>query len=35
MSGKHENMFGPRYRAMIECTKTAKTCEEYRKCEEP
>ena|SRR5687767_14803445 len=35
MSGEHEQMFGARYRAMIECTRTAKTCEEYEKCIAP
>jgi hypothetical protein len=34
MSGKYEDMFGARYRAMIECTKTATTCEALEKCNE-
>jgi hypothetical protein len=35
MSGKYEEMFGARYRAMIECSKTATTCEALEKCNEP
>ena len=35
MSGKYEEMFGARYRAMIECTKTATTCDALEKCNEP
>lgn len=35
MSGQNEQMFGPRYRAMIECTKTATTCEALEKCTDP
>jgi len=34
MSGKHEQMFGASYRAMIECTRTAKDCAAYRVCEQ-
>lgn len=32
MSGKHEQMFGAKYKAMIECTRTATACPEYDKC---
>jgi len=35
MSGKHEEIFGARYKAMIECTRTATTCEQYRQCQAP
>lgn len=35
MSGKNEQMFGPHYRAMIECTKTASTCDALEKCNDP
>jgi len=34
MSGKHEQLFGAKYRAMIECTRTAKDCAAYRACED-
>jgi hypothetical protein len=32
MSGQNEQMFGARYRAMIECTKTATTCDALENC---
>ena len=32
MSGKHEQLFGARYRAMVECTRSATTCAEYNSC---
>jgi hypothetical protein len=32
MSGKHDDIFGPRYRRMIECTRTAETCDALRAC---
>jgi hypothetical protein len=35
MSGKHEQMFGARYKAMIECTRTATTCAAYEACQAP
>lgn len=35
MSGKHEQMFGERYKAMIECTRTATTCAQYNACQGP
>ena len=35
MSGKYEQMFGARYRAMIECTKSVTTCDALEKCNEP
>ncbi len=35
MSGKHEKMFGARYKAMIECTRAANTCEQYSTCQAP
>ena len=35
MSGKHEQMFGERYKAMIECTRTATTCAAYEACQAP
>ena len=35
MSGEHEQIFGAKYKAMIECTKSAKTCEDYEKCTAP
>ncbi|MFN0249647.1 MAG: hypothetical protein ACKV2T_22375 [Kofleriaceae bacterium] len=35
MSGKHEQVFGARYKQMIECTRTAETCDALRKCEDP
>ena len=34
MSGKYEQMFGARYRAMIECTKSVTTCDALEKCNE-
>src|SRR5262245_27828354 len=35
MSGKHEQVFGAGYKQMIECTRTAETCEALRKCQDP
>lgn len=35
MSGKHEQMFGAKYKAMIECTRTATTCAAYEACQAP
>ncbi len=35
MSGKHEQIFGAKYKTMIECTRTAETCEAFEKCKEP
>ena len=34
MSGKHEQVFGAGYRQMIECTRTAETCEAFHKCQD-
>lgn len=34
MSGKHEGMFGAGYKAMIECTRTAKDCAAFRACQD-
>ena len=34
MSGKHEQIFGARYKQMIECTRTAKDCAAFRKCQD-
>jgi hypothetical protein len=34
LSGQHEDMFGPKYRAMIECSKTATTCDALEKCDQ-
>ncbi len=34
MSGKHEDIFGPRYRSMIECTRKAKDCAAFKACED-
>jgi hypothetical protein len=33
MSGKHEQTFGARYRQMIECTRTAETCDALATCQ--
>ncbi|MBA3455685.1 MAG: hypothetical protein H0T42_21500 [Deltaproteobacteria bacterium] len=35
MSGKHEQIFGAGYKAMIECTRTATTCDAYNACQAP
>jgi hypothetical protein len=34
MSGKHEQVFGERYRRMIECTRTAKDCAAFGRCKD-
>ncbi len=33
MSGRHEEIFGERYKKMIECTRNADGCEAYRGCQ--
>lgn len=33
LSGKYEETFGARYRAMIACSRTAETCDALRACE--
>lgn len=35
LSGKHEQIFGAGYKAMIECARTATTCDAYRACAVP
>lgn len=35
MSGKHDEVFGARYKTMIECTRTANSCEDFEKCKSP
>jgi hypothetical protein len=34
MSGKHDDIFGPKYRRMIECTRTAETCDALHACQD-
>lgn len=34
MSGKHEQIFGAGYKAMIECTRTAETCAALERCQQ-
>ncbi|MEO8698960.1 MAG: hypothetical protein ABI867_02920 [Kofleriaceae bacterium] len=34
MSGKYEQMFGAHYRRMIECTRTAETCDALAVCQD-